>query len=75
MNPPASKSRRSWGRRAYGRSGVTVEAATHGPGSEQLIQERREVLQSSAAISASLAASETETEISQTPSDCPATPD
>ncbi|KAJ1158077.1 hypothetical protein NDU88_010771 [Pleurodeles waltl] len=74
-NPPAPRSRRSRARRGRKGSGVTAEAAAHAPDLEQLIQERREAIQSSAAISASPAASESETEISQPPSDRPFTAD
>ncbi|KAJ1117917.1 hypothetical protein NDU88_006113 [Pleurodeles waltl] len=74
-NPPTSKSRRSRARRGRKGGGVTTEAATHAPDLEQLIQERREALQSAAALSASPPAAESETEISQPPSDRPATPD
>ncbi|KAJ1184349.1 hypothetical protein NDU88_001157 [Pleurodeles waltl] len=72
-NPPASKSRRS--RERHGRKGgsVTTETASHAPDLEQLIQERREALQSAVAINAS--PMESETEISQPPGDRPANPD
>ncbi|KAJ1162441.1 hypothetical protein NDU88_002909 [Pleurodeles waltl] len=55
--------------------GVTAEAAAHAPDLEQLIQEQREAIQLAAAISASPAALESETEISQPPSDQPVMPD
>ncbi|KAJ1155915.1 hypothetical protein NDU88_008640 [Pleurodeles waltl] len=74
-NPPAPKSRHSRARCVRKGGGVTTEAATHAPDLEHLIQERREAIQSEAAISASPVASESETEISQPPSDRPATPD
>ncbi|KAJ1123437.1 hypothetical protein NDU88_001906 [Pleurodeles waltl] len=45
------------------------------PDLEQLMQERREAIHSAAAISASPLASESDTELSQPPSDRPVTPD
>ncbi|KAJ1123112.1 hypothetical protein NDU88_001585 [Pleurodeles waltl] len=74
-NPPASRNRRGRARRGRKGSGANVEAVAHAPDLEQLIQERREAIQSAAAISASPAESESETENSQPPSDRPTTPD
>ncbi|KAJ1164637.1 hypothetical protein NDU88_005072 [Pleurodeles waltl] len=61
----------------HGREGgdMRAEAVTHAPDLEQLIQERREAIHSAAAICASPVVSESETEISQSPSDRPTTPD
>ncbi|KAJ1130386.1 hypothetical protein NDU88_008739 [Pleurodeles waltl] len=74
-NPPASKSKRGRVRRGHRRGGAAAEAAAHAPDLEQLIQERRKALQLAAAVGASLSVSESETEISQHPSDRPATLD
>ncbi|KAJ1123047.1 hypothetical protein NDU88_001520 [Pleurodeles waltl] len=74
-NPPASKSRRSRARRGRKGGGVTTEVAVHAPDLEQLIKERREAIQSAAAISASPLVAESDTDISQPPRDRPATPD
>ncbi|KAJ1153340.1 hypothetical protein NDU88_006101 [Pleurodeles waltl] len=74
-NPPASKSRRSRTRRGRKGGSATTEVAAHACDLEQLIRERREAIQSAADIRTSPAASESETEISQPPSDRPPTPD
>ncbi|KAJ1096126.1 hypothetical protein NDU88_001270 [Pleurodeles waltl] len=70
-----SRSKRSLARRAWKRGEDSEGPAAHAPDLEQLVQERREVIHSAAAISASQLASESETEISQPPSDRPTTPD
>ncbi|KAJ1219228.1 hypothetical protein NDU88_006797 [Pleurodeles waltl] len=74
-NPPVSKSKRGRVSRGCRQNSVTAEAAAHAPDLEQLIQEQREALQSAAAISTSPGVLESETELSQPPSDRPATPD
>ncbi|KAJ1210063.1 hypothetical protein NDU88_005431 [Pleurodeles waltl] len=74
-HPSGSKNKHSWVWHGRRRGVVTAEAAAHAPDLEQLIQERREALQSAVAICASPRVSELETEISQPPSDRPATPD
>ncbi|KAJ1173943.1 hypothetical protein NDU88_005767 [Pleurodeles waltl] len=74
-NPPASKSRGSRARRGRKGGGAITEVVARATDLEQLIQDWREVIQSAAAISASLPASELETEISQPPCDWPVTPD
>ncbi|KAJ1152326.1 hypothetical protein NDU88_005101, partial [Pleurodeles waltl] len=55
------------------RGAGTAEAVAHAPDLEQLIQERREALQLAAMIGTSPRVSESDTDISQPPSDCPAT--
>ncbi|KAJ1207422.1 hypothetical protein NDU88_002813 [Pleurodeles waltl] len=75
VNGPASQNKRGWVRRGRRRGVVTAEAAAHAPDLEQLIHERREALQSAAAIGASPRVSKSEAETSQPPSDRPATPD
>ncbi|KAJ1089685.1 hypothetical protein NDU88_002832 [Pleurodeles waltl] len=53
----------------------TAEAVAHAPDLEQLIQERHKALQLAVAISTSPRMSESDTDISQPPSDRPATPE
>ncbi|KAJ1217846.1 hypothetical protein NDU88_005433 [Pleurodeles waltl] len=74
-NPPAPRSGHTRMRRGRRVGGATAENAKHAPDMEQIIQERREALQSAAAVSASPSASEAEAEISHPPSDRPTTPD
>ncbi|KAJ1177363.1 hypothetical protein NDU88_002622 [Pleurodeles waltl] len=62
-------------RRGRKGGGATAEVAAHAPDLEQPPQEQREAIQSAAAISASPAGAESETEISQPPSDRPVTLD
>ncbi|KAJ1131404.1 hypothetical protein NDU88_009741 [Pleurodeles waltl] len=73
-NVPLLRSKHNRFRRGRKRGEVRAEPLTHAPDLEQLIQERKEVIHSAAAISASPVASESETEISQPPSDRPITP-
>ncbi|KAJ1123679.1 hypothetical protein NDU88_002147 [Pleurodeles waltl] len=72
----AERSVLAWqNRRSRVRGGdMRAKAVAHAPDLEQLIQERREAIHSAATISASPVASESETEISQPPSDRPTTP-
>ncbi|KAJ1192936.1 hypothetical protein NDU88_002242 [Pleurodeles waltl] len=74
-NAPVLRSKRSRARHAPKRGEVRVGPVTHAPDLEQLMRERREAIHSTAAIGTSLLASESETEISQPPSDRPTTPD
>ncbi|KAJ1109199.1 hypothetical protein NDU88_006563 [Pleurodeles waltl] len=73
--PHASQNKHGQGRRSRRRGAGTAEAVAHAPDLEQLIQERREALQSAAAIGTSPRVSESDTELSQLPRDRPATPD
>ncbi|KAJ1174663.1 hypothetical protein NDU88_006483 [Pleurodeles waltl] len=70
-HPPASQNKRGRVRLRRRRRAGTAEATAHAPYLEQLIQER----QSAAAIGTSPRVSESDTDISQPPSDRPATPD
>ncbi|KAJ1144364.1 hypothetical protein NDU88_010663 [Pleurodeles waltl] len=74
-NVPVLRSRRNRARRARRRGETRAGPVTRAPDLEQLIQERREAIHSTAAISASPLTSESETEISLPPSDRPTTPD
>ncbi|KAJ1166856.1 hypothetical protein NDU88_007252 [Pleurodeles waltl] len=74
-NVPVLRSKRNRVRRVRKRGEVRAEPVTYTSDLEQLMQERREAIHSAAAISASPVASESETEISQPPSDRPITPD
>ncbi|KAJ1188285.1 hypothetical protein NDU88_005047 [Pleurodeles waltl] len=72
---PTSRNRCSQVRHGLKGGDVRTEAVAHAHDLEQLIQERREAIHSAAAISASPVESESETEISQPPSDRPTKPD
>ncbi|KAJ1123081.1 hypothetical protein NDU88_001554 [Pleurodeles waltl] len=74
-HPPAPQNKRSRRRRSQRKGAGTAEAVAHAPDLEQLKQERREALQLAVAIGTSPRMSESDTEISQPPSDRPATPD
>ncbi|KAJ1105452.1 hypothetical protein NDU88_002858 [Pleurodeles waltl] len=67
--------RRGRTRRARRRGEPWADRTTRAPDLEQLIQERREAIQSTAAISTSPLVSESDSELSQSASDRPATPD
>ncbi|KAJ1206349.1 hypothetical protein NDU88_001756 [Pleurodeles waltl] len=67
------RNRCSRARRARKRSEIQAGPGAHAPDLEQIIQERREALHSTAVISASPLVSETE--LSYPPSDRPKTPD
>ncbi|KAJ1090746.1 hypothetical protein NDU88_003875 [Pleurodeles waltl] len=72
---PVPRGKHSRARRVLRRGEVHTGPVTHAPDLEQLIQERREVIHSVAAFSASPLASESDTELSQLPNGRPATPD
>ncbi|KAJ1091195.1 hypothetical protein NDU88_004322 [Pleurodeles waltl] len=61
--------RRDRTRRARRKGEARAGRTTRAPDLEQLIQERREAIQSAAAISTSPLVSESDTELSQSPSD------
>ncbi|KAJ1211028.1 hypothetical protein NDU88_006390 [Pleurodeles waltl] len=72
---PVPRGKRSWARRVRRRGEIRAGPLACAPDLEQLIQERREAIHSAAAVSASPLASESDTELSQPPSDRPVTPD
>ncbi|KAJ1123494.1 hypothetical protein NDU88_001963 [Pleurodeles waltl] len=72
---PVPRGKRNRARRIRKRGEIRAGPVARAPDLEQLMQERREAIHSAAAISASPLASESDTELSQPPSDQPITPD